>query len=553
MRRTVIAVLFLLLLPTLAPAAESRRYIVSLERGVPATRATALLRDIDADPQRRDIAEFSRFGLFAATLTDEEAARLSASSNVRYVEPVVERHILGASLPAIADALRNLNGQTVPFGIDLVRARDVWPVSRGAQINVAVIDTGVQYTHPDIAPNWAGGYNAITKSNDPMDDNGHGTHVSGTIAAADNAIGVVGVAPAVRLWGVKALNAQGSGSNENVIAGLNWIIDQKKVRGGNWIVNLSLGSSDTSNTEREAFRKAIEEGLIVVAASGNESMPLIPAAVSYPAAYPGVLAVGAVNSQSQIASFSNQGPELAVVAPGVDVLSTVRMQTAAFAAVQTAAKTYGGAPLTGAARGNVSGEWVFCGIGLENEFPASVRGRIAVIRRGGEIKFHTKVTRALAAGATAVVIVNHDTSALSFTLFDPEVPSTETFAWPVVVAISLTDGAALIGSNGGSITVANQLDDYSSFNGTSMSSPHVAGVAALAWSIAPTATPEQIRLAITSSATDLGANGRDAVYGYGLVHALDTAKQLAPGSFNNPSKPVDTPSGRRVLRRGSQP
>ena len=551
MRRTAIAVLFLL--PTLASAAETRRYIVSLERGVPATRATAVLRDIDPSPHSRDIAEFSRFGSFAATLTEDEAARLSTSPSVRYVEPVVERHILGGSLPAIADALRNLNGQTVPFGIDLVRARDVWPVNRGAQINVAIIDTGVQYTHPDIAPNWAGGYNAITKSNDPMDDNGHGTHVSGTIAASDNAIGVVGVAPAVRLWGVKALNAQGTGSNENVMAGLNWIIDQKRVRGGNWVVNLSLGSSETSNAEREAFRRAIEEGLIVVAASGNESMPLIPAAVSYPAAYPGVLAVGAVNAQSQIAGFSNQGPELAVVGPGVDVLSTVRMGTASFVAVQTAATTYGGAALAGASRGNVAGEWVFCGIGRENEFPASVRGRIAVIRRGGEIKFHTKVTRALGAGATAVVIVNHDLSALSFTLFDPDVPSTETFAWPVVVAISLADGDALISSNGGSITVANQLDDYSSFNGTSMSSPHVAGVAALAWSVAPTATPEQIRLAITSTATDLGATGRDVVYGYGLVHALDAAKQLAPGSFSNPSKPVDSPSGRRVLRRGSQP
>ena len=548
MRRSTFAVL-LLLFPMLVAAEPAQRYIVALERGVPAMHAGRMLRDIEVTSQTRDVSEFSRFDSFAASLTEAEVRRLKQSPKVRFIEPVVERHLLG-SLPVAGDALRNLNAQTVPFGIDLVRARDVWPVARGNTINVAVIDTGVDYTHPDIAPAWAGGYNAITKSNDPRDDNGHGTHVSGTIAAADNLIGVIGVAPNVRLWGVKSLNAQGSGTNEQVIGGLNWLIEQKQALGGNWVVNLSLGSSEASTAEREAFAKAVDEGLLVVAASGNDSMPAVPAAVGFPAAYPGVIAVGAVNELSQIGVFSNQGPELGLVAPGVDILSTMRVGTANYAAVQTTAGSLPGSALTGSKRGAINGEWVFCGVGKPEQFPTSVGGRIAVIRRGEGITFNQKVRRAKAAGATAVVIVNHDTSTINFTLLDPADPDSAAFDWPVVIALRMVDGEALISNAGGTILVANQADDYGSMNGTSMASPHVAGVAGLVWSTAPTASRDQVRQALFLTATDLGSGGKDVVFGNGLVHALNAAKMLAPSLFSNPSSPSNQPNGRRVLRRG---
>jgi subtilisin family serine protease len=93
----------------------------------------------------------------------------------------------------------------------MVRAPLVWPVAKGDGINVAVVDTGIDYTHPELKDRYQGGFNAITGTNDPTDDEGHGTHVAGTIAASDNGIGVVGVAPNAKIWSAK-VRADGSGA-----------------------------------------------------------------------------------------------------------------------------------------------------------------------------------------------------------------------------------------------------------------------------------------------------------------------------------------------------
>ena len=550
MRRAV-AVAAFLLVPTLATAATDR-YVVALEAGVSPARGALLLRDIDGavQPRERQVTKFRVLDAFAADMTQAEAAAMRRAPGVRYVERAVERHMLGTLSPE-ATAVRNLNGQSIPFGLDVVRARDVWGVTRGENVNVVVIDTGVDYRHADLAAAWAGGFNTIAQSSDPMDDNNHGSHVSGTIAAADNNIGVVGVAPKVRLWGVKALNSQGSGSSEKVAAGIDWVIQQKRILGGNWIINMSLGSSEESVFEREAVARAVADNILIVAASGNESTSTLPAPVSFPAAYPGVVAVGAIDSSLKHAAFSNQGPQLAGVAPGVDVLSSIRTGAGSLSFVQAGANEFSAAGLVGSARGTISGEFVFCGLGREGDFPAEVAGRIAVINRGGEITFALKSQRAKAAGATAVVIVNHDTSPLAFTLIDAADPSSQTFDWPVVIAVSKFDGSQLLSTGPGQqIVVSNVADDYDSNNGTSMASPHVAGVAALVWSVAPTATAADIRNALTSKATDLGASGFDTVYGNGVFNAVDSAKMLNPAAFGAPSTPeAPKPSGRRTLRR----
>ncbi|HUP48804.1 MAG TPA: S8 family serine peptidase [Thermoanaerobaculia bacterium] len=552
MRRAV-AIAALLLFPVLASAA-TERYVVALKGGGPALRGALLLRDIDSSigPRERAVASFRNLDAFAADLTESEVAALRLSPGVRYVEPVAERRILGFPGAPATDASRNVDGQTIPAGVDTVRAREVWAVTRGEAANVVVIDTGVDYRHPDLASVWAGGFNAITQSADPMDDHSHGTHVSGTIAAADNDFGVVGVAPRVRLWGVKALRADGGGTSDRVIAGIDWVIGQKKALGGNWIINLSLGAARQVVAEREAIARAVNEGILVVAASGNESTSALPAPVSFPAAYPGVLAIGAVDGQLQHASFSNRGPELGAVAPGVDILSSVRTGTGSLSAVLSAEVNYVGAGLAGSPRGTVSGPFTFCGVGREQDFTAAVAGRIAVIRRGGEITFALKAKRAKAAGATAVVIVNHDSSPLNFTLLDPNDPTSSSFDWPVTIALSNADGDHLIASSTPAITVKNVNDDYESNTGTSMAAPHAAGVAALAWSVAPAATAAEVRNALIMQATDLGAPGFDTLYGHGLLNALESAKMLNPAAFGSPSTPPSDPepSGRRILRRG---
>jgi len=152
-----------------------------------------------------------------------------------------------------------------------------------------------------------------------------------------------------------------------------------------------------------------------------------------------------------------------------------------------------------------------------------------------------------------VVIYNNDDSGLNFTL---GVPLADGSNWPTTIAIAREDGLALLQRAGDTITVSQGPDDYGLLSGTSMSTPHVAGVAALVWSVAPQVTAEQLRQALQQNAHDLGDSGYDSTFGFGLCDAFAAAKALAPALFatgSTPSGPVPTNggmSGRRILRRG---
>ena len=530
-------------------AAETQRYQVATRDGVGAGRIGIMFRDIDGTSKpstaSRNITMFSSVNGFAADLTAGEASALAKSPDVLYVEPAVERHAfdLGPAKETDADKVNPL-GQVVPFGIDMVRAREVWPVTRGEGINVVVVDTGIDFNHPELSAVYMGGYNTLNTANPPMDDNDHGTHVSGTIAAADNNVGVVGVAPKVKLWAVKVLDSTGSGSSDHIIQAIDWVIQKKNTLGGNWIMNFSLGSSSPSGLERSAFGRATDAGIIVCAASGNESTATVPAPVGYPAAYANVLAIGAVDSTKTIASFSNQGPELAVVGPGVGVLSTVPVGQGSSVSVTSGSTVYSTASMTGSAKGTITGQYVFCGYGTPSEFPASVNGKIALIQRGNGVFFYDKVKNAKDAGATAAVIFNNggDFSA-GFTLTSTDQTWTQTYAFPIAVMIDTADGAALRANPNQTITVTYKADNYDSYSGTSMATPHAVGVAALVWSAAPGDTAAQIRSALTSTASDLGTSGFDNVYGNGLLDALSAAKAVAPGKFSNGGSPPPTATG----------
>ncbi len=546
MKRNAVAALVCLLVAAGATAEETQRYLVATKRPFRAGALAGVVREArQQGVSIRDVVGFDAFDGFAASLTTGEAAALKRNTNVRWIEPVVERHAFQSS--------RKLTGQTIPYGLDVIRAREAWVAHRTATVNVVVIDTGVDYRHPELAPFWAGGRNmiAIPNNDDPFDDNGHGTHVAGTIAAANNAVGVVGVAPDVRLWGVKVLSASGSGSNEGVLKSIDWIIAKKAALGGQWVANLSLGSRLSSLAEKETFQRGIDAGIIFVAASGNESTPEIPAPVSYPAAYDGVLSVGAIDQALKIASFSNQGPQLDVVAPGVGVLSTVITGSGSLAWVESQNATFVGVALGGAKLGTVTADYIYCGLGKTGECPGDVAGKIALIKRG-DIRFSEKTRNAKEAGALAVAIFNHDDSAMNWTLTPDDEPASKNYDWPVTIGLAKEDGEALAARNSGAITITNAKDDYGVNSGTSMASPHVAAAVALIWSIAPNASAAEVLDAITATASDLGAAGRDIAFGAGLVNTVAAVKRLAPAAIDptNPAPGSRPSTGRRILKRG---
>lgn len=562
MRRFAWLVL-LVLLPAGAFAQTTRRYIVVTRQ--PAGEAIRGLRTDDWQPRAGTaLREFRYINAFAADLTDDEVAALKSSRQVRWIEPVLERHLLADSVAP--------GQQTTPYGVDMVHAKDVWPVTKGqgidglTRIHVVVIDTGIRYTEPDLKGAYKGGHNFIDGSDNPYDDNGHGTHVAGTIAAADDGAGVVGVAPQVDLYGLKVLDQCGNGSNEDVMRAVEWVISKKAQIGGNWILNLSLGSDTQSDAEKVEFQKAADNGILTFAAAGNGYDVNPVDGLSYPGGYPSVVSVGAIDATETVATFSQRGADLKVVAPGVGVLSTF---VAAEVATTDGHQFAGTTPIVVDAKGkplpgvclpppNVAGPYVFCGYGgSAADFPGSVKGRIALIQRGplptsSSIPFTKKLLNAQTAGAIGVILFDHtDEPLLVPALGNYTTASTVPNFLPTVF-ISLSDGTALKNAvNPVDVTLNYGFETYALLNGTSMATPHAAGVAALVWSVAPSATPGSVANAMETTATDLGAAGFDTVYGNGLVNAINAAKQLNPAAFGSGVTPTPTPvTGRRPGRRG---
>jgi subtilisin len=234
----------------------------------------------------------------------------------------------------------NLGGNN--GGADLVKAPEAWAKGyTGQGVVVAVVDTGVDYNHADLKDNiWTNtkeipnngvdddgdgyiddvrGWNFVNNTNEVMDDNNHGTHVSGTIAGENNGVGVTGIAYGAKIMPIKVLDNSGSGSYSAIANGIYYAVNH----GAN-VVNLSLGGDFPNSTLSSAIDYASKKGVVVVMAAGNNGYPF----VSYPAAYANKsgIAVGAVDKNNNIADFSNQPgfTQLAyVTAPGVDIYSTV--------------------------------------------------------------------------------------------------------------------------------------------------------------------------------------------------------------------------------------
>lgn len=247
----------------------------------------------------------------AADDTDKALAELQADPAVAFAErdPLIQ-----TAAPATGwrpnDPLLDSE-----WGLARIGVAEAWDVTRGdSSLIVAVLDTGIDTNHPDLQGQFVGGWDFVGKDSVPQDDNGHGTHVSGLVAAAaDNGRGISGVAPGARVMPIKVVTATGIGSHLQIAQGIEYA-----VHNGARILNLSLGGSEPSETLRRAVAYAWDSGALVVAAAGNENS----SAPVYPAAWPNVIGVGATNVDDTRAPFSNFGGYVAISAPGVAILST---------------------------------------------------------------------------------------------------------------------------------------------------------------------------------------------------------------------------------------
>jgi serine protease len=433
----------------------------------------------------------------AAYMPEAAAEALAHNPRVELVEP---------------DPVRELFGQILPYGIPMVQATEpVFATDGPADVKVCIIDSGLYTGHEDFA-----GLSASGTAGNPSwsaDGCGHGTHVAGTIAAVANDKGVVGVAPsAVSLHIVRVFGDDCSWAFSSTLVAA---LDACRQAGAK-VVNMSLGGSFKSIFEESAFDAAFAAGVLPVAAAGNGGST----ATSYPAGYGSVISVAALDANKAHASFSQRNGDVELAAPGVGVLSAVPWTTPK---VDADGHSFFGGVLDGAASAQASGALVGGGL---CDVVGGWSGKIVLCERGS-INFATKVDNVRLGGGVAAVIYNNVPGGFSGTL------GGATSVLPAI-SVSQEDGSALVNLLGQTATadarrLMNAAGGYELFDGTSMATPHVAGVAALVWSRNPAWTNVEIRNALTSTAQDLGAAGRDSQFGFGLVRASAALAFLQSG------------------------
>ncbi len=250
---------------------------------------------------------YGRIRAMSVTLDDKAIERVKRYSNVSYVED----DAVISSVDSIWSQEYSNSWGVYHIGAGVSHTSG----NKGRGVKIAIIDTGIDYTHDDLKDNFRGGRDFVFDDDDPYDDswNSHGTHIAGIIAARENKSGVIGVAPEADVYAVKVLDGAGFGLLSWLIAGIEWSIDN-----GMDIINLSIQGEDLQSL-RAACESAYSAGVLIIAAAGNSS----GREVLYPAAYSNVIAVTGTDANNMQAYFSPYGSEIELAAPGVDILSSI--------------------------------------------------------------------------------------------------------------------------------------------------------------------------------------------------------------------------------------
>ena len=477
-----------------AYAVDTTRVIVAFQPG-----AAAQARAAVAAARGSIKLELPGLDAIAIEVPTVALGGLQRNPNFLYVEEDVKRVPLALTAPSKKPYL---SGQLVPYGIAMVQA-DQLPDTNAANRKLCIIDSGIDRAHEDLAGIPADGLYDRGTGWWYTDENHHGTHVAGTIAAVNNSgVGVVGVNPnkQLKLHIVKVFGADGWAYSSSLARAA-----QQCGSAGANVISMSLGGARPSRTERRAFDNLEANGVLSVAAAGNDG----DSTISYPAGYASVMMVGALDQNKAWADFSQFNSKVEISAPGVMVLSTVPMGAGAEAALTVGSTVYAPGTMDGSPKTSATAPLADFGIG--DVVNPAVAGKVCLIARGS-IAFADKVSNCQASGGVGAAVYNNAAGGFNGTL------GTTVTTIPSVTA-SDTEGASLKTQLGQSATVTVKATNYAYYDGTSMATPHVSAVAALVWSYYPSCTGKQIRNSLGKTAQDLGPAGRDDKFGYGLVQA----------------------------------
>ncbi|PKG55347.1 S8 family serine peptidase [Shewanella sp. GutDb-MelDb] len=451
-------------------------------------------------------------GFIAATFSGKDLAQVKGLLNNPHIKLVeVDQR---RSLMSFSDSVGNpMTEQITPYAIDQSNVNDIaFDASASTNKKVCIIDSGLDRSNNDF--DWNNIDGDSDSGTGSWDENGgpHGTHVAGTIGAADNGFGVVGMAPGIEMHIIKVFNADGWGYSSDLAHAANVCS-----AAGADIISMSLGGGGSNSTESNAFQSFTDAGGLVVAAAGNDGNSVR----SYPAGYPSVMMVGANDANNDIADFSQfptcttgRGKKqktdtsicVEIAAGGVDTLSTYPAGMATASNMTVDGTAYSSSAMENA--GSIDGSVFFMDTAEATDGGAN--GMVCMIDRG-VISFHDKVLNCENSGGIGAIIINNEPGMLYGTLGD-----TNATTIPAVGA-AFEDRAVLIAASTADIAIGSS--DYGFMSGTSMATPAVSGIAARVWSNHSECTGTEIRAALNASAMDSGANGHDVYFGHGIIDA----------------------------------